>query len=119
MLKSKYKNIKYEHNGLKFDSKKEFNRYLYLLKLKESGEIQNLEMQKKFVLYEKQTLDNGAVINKQSYIADFCYNKGFEYIVEDVKGYKKKNGRNNPAYTLFLKKKKNMMNVYGIEIKEI
>jgi len=110
----KYKNIRCEHNGIKFDSQKERDRYIYLKQKEDDGFISNLELQKRFVLIEKQILSNGALIDKQTYVADFCYYSHFGYVVEDVKGR-----RAGAPYKLFLKKKANMGRVYGINVIEI
>ena len=86
---SKYHNKKVIYKGIKFDSKRERNRYKELVLLKNAGIISSLELQKKFELqpsYKK----NGKTIRSISYIADFYYydNVKKQYIVEDTKGVK-------------------------------
>lgn len=86
--KSKYKAVKTEVNGIKFDSKKEARRYKELKILEKADEIKSLELQPRFLLQEKFKY-NGKTIRKIEYVADFRYidEKG-NTIVEDVKGMK-------------------------------
>lgn len=86
--KSKYKAVKTEINGIKFDSKKEARRYKELKILEKADEIKSLELQPRFLLQEKFKY-NGKTIRKIEYIADFRYidEKG-NTVVEDVKGMK-------------------------------
>jgi hypothetical protein len=49
-----------------------------------------------------------------SYVADFVYYENGQLVVEDVKGYKK-----GPAYAVFVMKRKLMLKVYGIRVKEV
>lgn len=111
---SKYYSRKVIIDGIKFDSKKEGNRYLELKLLLKAGKIRDLELQKKFELQEKYKI-NGKTIRAISYIADFTYwdNEKNEMIVEDVKGGK---ATQTQIYKL---KKKIFMYRYGIEIKEV
>jgi hypothetical protein len=90
-----------DEHGNKFDSKREYNRYLDLMFLKKIGEVTVLRRQ---VVYE---------LSVCKYIADFVYRdkNGIE-IVEDVKSA---HTRKLPVYRL---KKKMMLKELGIEIKE-
>lgn len=108
---SKYGNQKTEVDGVVYDSKKEAYRAAELELMEKQGEIQNLERQKKYELQPGFIL-NGHKIRPITYIADFVYEKNGEVVVEDVKGAAT---RSNPVYKI---KKKMMMYVYGIEIKE-
>lgn len=93
----KYNNKTVVWNGLKFDSKKEMERYLFLLKEQEQGTIQNLQRQVKFELIPAvketyiehlKTKDKEKTRTLQlaiTYTCDFAYYKGDEYIIEDVK----------------------------------
>ena len=86
--KSKYKAVKTEINGIKFDSKKEARRYKELKILEKADEIKSLELQPRFLLQEKFKY-NGKTIRKIEYVADFRYiDKEGKTIVEDVKGMK-------------------------------
>ncbi len=106
---SKYKNKKVEYKGMKFDSKKEYIRYLVLEDMQRKGEIFDLQRQVPFQLVPPFEL-NGKKYKAMKYIADFVYKKGGKTIVEDVKGIR------TDVYKI---KKKLMAYTYKIEIKEI
>lgn len=126
--KNKYKNRKIIINGKVFDSQKEYKRYCDLLLLEKAGAITDLQRQVKFVLipaqyetYERygkkgQRLKDGQrVIEKEcAYYADFVYIENGKKVVEDTKGYKK-----GTAYDLFTLKRKLMLSVHGIRVREI
>ena len=91
--------------GLKFDSKWESQRYLYLKSLEKAGRVKNLELQPKFIISV-----NGQKIC--TYIADFKYDKEdkegvWEHVIEDAKGVE------TPEFKL---KKKLMKAVHNIDI---
>lgn len=124
---NKYKAKKIEIDGMKYDSKKEYNRHMDLLILEKAGEIKDLKRQVKFVLIPAQREPDrvgarggkiqGKVIEREcAYVADYMYTdvKTGEQVVEDVKGYK-----GGGAYDLFTIKRKMMLYFYGIKIKEI
>ena len=101
----KYGNKKVTVQGIKFDSKWESERYLYIKSLERAGRVRNLELQVRFALEV-----NGQKIC--TYIADFRYEKenangDWEKIVEDAKGVE------TPEFKL---KKKLMKACLGIEI---
>mgnify|MGYP000448135783 CR=1 FL=1 len=101
----KYGNKKVTVQGIKFDSKWESERYLYIKSLELAGRVRNLELQVRFALEV-----NGQKIC--TYIADFRYEKenangDWETIVEDAKGVE------TPEFKL---KKKLMKACLGIEI---
>ena len=81
---SKYHNQKVIVNGVKFESKKEANRYWELLLLERKGMIKELELQPRFLLQEGFK-KNGKTYRKIEYVADFKYIENGETIVEDVK----------------------------------
>lgn len=83
----KYRNTKIKHNGLTFDSKKEFHRYLVLKDLVAKKEICNLQTHPKFVLQEGYRAKNGQKVRAITYSADFSYTRMSDnaYVVEDVK----------------------------------
>jgi hypothetical protein len=110
----KYNNTKIKHNELVFDSKKEYNRYLYLKSLEDKGVIKYLETQRPYELIPPQKLSSGKVERAVKYVADFAYFDGLKPVVEDVKGMRK-----GQAYALFVIKRKLMLQVHGIEIIEI
>lgn len=101
--KSKYGNTKVTlSSGLKFDSTKEANRYTELKMLENAGEITALNMQVKFKL------------TASKYYADFTYfdYRKKQFIVEDVKS------KATRKLTPFRMKKREMKELYGIEILE-
>ena len=77
--RSKYNNTRINRDGFKFDSKKEYGRYLELKMMEEKGFIRNLKIHPsfKFPMGFK-------------YIADFSYfaEADQQIIIEDVKGVK-------------------------------
>lgn len=81
----KYKNKITTVDNIRFDSRKEADRYIELKLLEKADKIKNIRLQVSFELLPKQN-DERAV----KYIADFVYHdniRGVD-IVEDVKGYK-------------------------------
>lgn len=122
--RNKYGNQKITVNGQVFDSKKEAKRYQELLLLERAGAIQNLQTQVKYVLipaqYETferygqkgQRLKDGqkCVEKECAYIADFVYCENGKKIVEDTKGFR------TSDYKI---KRKLMLHVHGIRIKEV
>jgi len=101
----KYNNKKIIYNGIKFDSKKEYQRYLELSLLERAGHIKDLRLQVKFELIPKCKGERAT-----TYIADFVYIENGQQVVEDVKGMK----------TEVYKIKKKLMNwVHDIQIREI
>ena len=124
----KYKNRKVTTSeGLVFDSTKEYKRWCELKVMEASGIITDLQRQIKFVLIPAQRepdtvgkrggVKQGKLIERECvYYADFCYQvtETGETVVEDVKGYKK-----GGAYSIFKIKKKLMLYVHNIKIKEV
>ena len=123
---NKYSNTKVTVDGEALDSKKEYRRYCELKLLERAGEIKCLERQVKYILipaqYEtfdrfgkkgQRLKDGERLLEKEcAYIADFKYQdtRTGELVVEDTKGFK------TDAYII---KRKLMLHVYGIKIKEI
>jgi hypothetical protein len=114
----KYRNVKTEENGIKFDSKKEAKRYLELMARREAGEIDDLRLQVNFTLQEAFTKPDGERVRAIVYKADFAYKKrdgngGYTlYIVEDVKSKATK----TRTYEI---KKKLMREKFRIEVQEV
>lgn len=123
---SKYNARKATVDGITFDSRKEAARYAELKLMERAGLIRDLERQVKFVLipaqYEPDRIDyskspkgrkvKGRLIEREcAYIADFRYFsiEDGKTIVEDSKGLKTKD---------YVIKRKLMLHVYGIRIKE-
>lgn len=122
--KSKYGNIETLKDGIKFDSRREANRYCVLLLMLKSGVITDLELQVPFVLYpniyfdttlkkctlEKKSGKSGFCLQRGSkYYADFVYFRNGKQIVEDAKGART---------TVYRKKANQMLKLYGIKILE-
>lgn len=121
---NKYHARKSVVNGIEFDSRKEAYRYQELLLLIRAGVIQNLKLQVRYVLipaqyetYERygkrgQRLKDGRrLLEKEcAYVADFVYEENGNEVVEDTKGFKTKD---------FIIKRKLMLYVHGIRIKEV
>ena len=124
---NKYHNHKARSvDGLIHDSRKEAKRWNELLLLQRAGQIKDLKRQVKFVLIPTQRENGiigkcggvklGKVIERECcYIADFTYIDAQDKLhVEDVKGYK-----SGAAYTVFTIKRKLMLYIHKIRIKEI
>jgi hypothetical protein len=115
MKNNKYYAQKCKINGSVFDSRKEAQRHQVLLLLQKSGQICDLERQKKYILIPTQRDENGKLIERElSYIADFVYKENGKEVVEDVKGYKE-----GAAYRIFSIKRKLMLSVHGIRVREV
>lgn len=110
--RTKYGNRKTQIDGITFDSVKEANRYAELKLLQKAGEISDLELQSPFVL-QPGFVHKGKKYQSIKYIADFTYLCDGKTVVEDVKSPAT---RKDKVYQL---KKKMMLYVHGIEIKEI
>ena len=118
---NKYSNKKVEVDGIIFDSKREAKRYQELLLLEKAGAITNLQRQVKYVLIPTQRepdtvgarggIHKGKTIEKEcAYYADFVYQQNGETVVEDTKGMRT---------TDYIIKRKLMLHVHGIRIREI
>ena len=124
------KQIKDPATGEIFDSKKEFTRWCELRILERAGKISGLKRQVTIELIPVQKEESsevykagpqkglpkpGAVIEKScKYVADFVYcDADGNTVFEDTKGYKK-----GAAYDLFVIKRKLMLWLHGIRIKE-
>lgn len=111
---SKFGNKKYSIDGIKFDSKKEADRYCELRMLERAGQISDLKLQVPFILipaqYREVNGKNKCVERACTYIADFVYTENGERVVEDVKGFK------TETYKI---KRKLMLYKFGIRINEV
>lgn len=106
----KYHAKKTELDGITFDSRKEAQRYAELRLLERSGAIHNLRRQVRYELIPAQKKDGKTIERACHYIADFVYTENGKTVVEDVKGYRTK------EYVL---KRKLMLQVHGIEVREV
>ncbi len=94
-----------------YDSRKEHSRANELKMLQRAGVISDLREQVKFVLIPTQRDTGGRLLEKEcSYYADFVYTKDGITVVEDTKGVR------TPEYII---KRKLMLQVHGIQIKEL
>ena len=109
---SKYHNKKTFAYGLKFDSKKEAERYQELKIMEAAGEITGLKMQVKFPLIPVLRDEQGKLVERAvSYVADFTYfTRDGSYVVEDTKGVR------TPEYVI---KRKLMYYLHHIKINEV
>lgn len=111
---SKFGNKKYTIDGIKFDSKKESQRYCELRMLERAGQISDLQLQVEFILIPAQYREvdgkRKCVERECKYFADFVYTENGKRIVEDTKGFKTKD---------YIIKRKLMLYKYGIRIREV
>lgn len=112
-------------DGEVFDSRKEYRRYKQLLTLLQAGEIRDLKRQVPYLLVPESRepdsigprggIKKGKVIERPvRYIADFVYEEMYDgdwrQVVEDTKGMRLAD---------YIIKRKLMLYVYGIRIREI
>ena len=107
---TKYGNRKVNLNGEKFDSAKEARRYGELVLLERAGQISDLKRQVRFELIPTQYENGKCVERAVHYVADFVYKENWKEIVEDTKGVRTKD---------YIIKRKLMLYVHGIRIKEV
>ena len=122
-------------DGIKFQSKREGDRYCELKLLERAKKITDLELQKKYELIPAQyeTIETGEYYKKGSkkgqpktkkvcieqsvcYSADFVYKENGQTIVEDVKGYR---DPSSAPYAKFVLKRKLMLWLHGIKVREV
>lgn len=125
-MRSKYRNRKVKLlTGEVFDSQHEYQRWLELQVLQKAGKITGLMRQVKFELvpaqvetYERISTKTGrrlqdgrrCVEQAVNYIADFVYWEDGKMVVEDAKGVRTDD---------YIIKRKLMMYVHGIKIREV
>lgn len=110
MAMSKYRSRKITKDGMTFDSQKEYRRFCELSLLQKAGKVTDLQMQVKFELIPSQRIDGKVVERPCTYVADFVYMENGKRVVEDTKGFKTKD---------YIIKRKLMLHVHGIRIKEV
>ena len=112
--RNKFNAVKIEKDGMKFDSVKEYNRYIELIALMQMGEISELRCQVKFVLAPKVKLEGEKRAKPElRYYADFTYLSNGRLIVEDVKSAVTR------KLASYRQKKHLMKTVHDIDIKEV
>lgn len=109
-MASKYHSRKITKDGITFDSVKEYRRFCELSLLERAGAIADLQRQVKFELIPSQRIDGKVVERPCTYVADFVYQEGGKTVVEDTKGFKTKD---------YIIKRKLMLHVHGIRIREV
>lgn len=122
---SKWHNKPCEYDGIKFASEKERDRYIFLKSKENCGEISNLRYQVKIELVPaiykteivqlktKQKEVKRLVQKAIYYIADFVYERAQDVEYEDIKGSHK------TLTKVYVLKKKMMLALKGIEVKEV
>ena len=134
---NKYNSTKFTRDGETFDSQAEFKRFRELTIMQEKGEIYDLKRQVEYELlpayfesiptgeYYKRGERKGmpkfkdvCIEQAVKYYADFVYTitATGETIVEDVKGYV---DPMSAGYAKFVLKRKLMLHIHGIKVKEI
>ena len=134
--KGKLGNIEIVVDGVKFDSKAEARRYSQLRLLEKAGEISDIRCQ---VVYELipahyEYVPTGKIFSRGArkgqaeykrvtvelpvtYRADFVYkDKDGNTVVEDVKGY---TDPKSATYAKFVLKRKLMLWIHGVKVKEV
>ena len=107
---NKYHSKKVTYNGETFDSKKEYRRFCELSLLERAGAITDLQRQVKHELLPSQRIDGKVVERPVVYVADFVYKQDGKTVVEDTKGMKTRD---------YIIKRKLMLWVHGVQIKEV
>lgn len=99
-------------DGKTFDSRREAKRYAELMLLQKARAIRDLECQKRYRLIPTQRKDGKVVERPVDYVADFVYidTATGALVVEDTKGFKTKD---------YIIKRKLMLQVYGVQIREV
>lgn len=106
---NKYGNQKTQYKGIRFDSKKECEYFIYLENLEALGAISELQRQVRFEL-QPSFKHKGKTIRAITYVADFTFkDKDGEFHIVDTKGVKT---------DVYLMKKK-MMQFKGYDIEEV
>ena len=107
---NKYRNQKIAVGNDVFDSVKEYTRYRELVLLQRAGHITGLRRQVSFELIPAQR-EGGKIVERAcNYAADFVYEENGKTVVEDTKGFRTKD---------YIIKRKLMLYVHGIRIKEV
>lgn len=112
-MNNKYHARKWEVGGMTFDSRKEARRWQELRYLLRAGVISRLERQTPFELIPAQRDESGKLLERAvTYKADFTYWEDGKYIVEDVKSEATRTRE-------YIIKRKLMLKVHGIRIREV
>lgn len=105
------------HDGIRFDSKREFLRYMDLRILERAGEISDLKVHPKYPItiggieiriFSKRYHKTGKHL---TYVGDFEYRRAGELVIEDVK---MQSGHRTDVYRI----KRALMKAMGYDIEE-
>ena len=99
-----------------FDSRREARRYMDLWLMQRAGEISGLRRQVQYPLIPKQVHSDGTREQPIDYVADFVYQKDGETVVEDSKGFR---DTASATYRVFVMKRKLMLYIHGISVREV
>lgn len=100
-----------------FDSKREQARYGELALMQKAGKISDLQYQVRYDLIPAQTRDDGTKERGIYYVADFVYkDMDGNTVVEDSKGYR---NPTSATYGKFVIKRKLMLYIHGITLREV
>lgn len=135
----KYRNVETEVAGIRFKSKKEATRYVYLKWLLDRGIIQNLKLQKQYTLQEAYITQDGERIRAIRYWTDFTYcvnSAGYDLLargvaIEDIEYWREaiaqhgpgveiiEDTKSRPTKTPQYRMKYKMMAAAGYHIREV
>lgn len=108
---SKYRNKPQVVDGVRFDSKREANRWQELLILQRTGRITRLERQVVYVLAPKvKLLDDERARPALRMVIDFRYWEGDQMVLEDAKGDV------DPAWRI---KQHLLKTVHGLDVRKV
>lgn len=133
--RTKLGNKKCVLDGIEFDSRREAGRYRELKMLERAGKITDLCLQVRYELIPAafEEVPTGEVYKRGEhkgepkckrvcvehgvdYIADFVYVEDGNTVVEDAKGYR---DPESATYKVFVLKRKLMLYLHGIRVKEV
>lgn len=103
-------------DGQWFASKREVSRYSELKMMLRAGMISDLRTQVKYQLLPAQYMDGKCVERALDYIADFVYEQDGQTVVEDAKGFR---DPRSAVYAKFVIKRKLMLWIHGIHVREV
>lgn len=107
--RSKYGNAKVQIDGMRFDSRFEYERWCELRILENAGAISDLRRQVSIDLMGRDGPLKAKGGRRLRYVADFIYVEDGREVVEDAKG----------AETAVYKLKRAILAAQGVEIREV
>jgi hypothetical protein len=88
--RAKYGNRRVRYQGMVFDSRGEWERYMVLRAMEQRGEISGLERQVRLTLQPAFTDNQGKRWRAIEYRPDFAYTQDGVWVLEDFKGVRTK-----------------------------